>query len=347
MITLPGRYCDGEYARSCSVELRLLSNGHLQLVGETVNRLVPRDGAIVSDRLGTLPRFLRLSDGGVVETPDSIVLEDWLDATAPRRTHRPGRLIHWLESRATIAAVATALVIAAAILAFSQGLPQLARRTAHEVPLAIEQKAGWAAYSVLTQSFSKTALSYNDRMHVRRALDRLLAVEKPHAEPTLLFFQMGTPNAFALPGGILIVSDELYHLAANDDEIAAVLAHELGHIEKRHGLQSVLRNSTALILVSTLTGDLSTLSTFSATLPFLLLQFGYAREFEREADAFAAQLLAKAGIDPVHLARILERLDQSRPSEGADFSYLSTHPSTAERIDALRAPTPATAPPPP
>ena len=56
--------------------------------------------------------------------------------------------------------------------------------------------------------------------------------------------------------------------------IAAVLAHELGHVERRHGLQSVLRNSAALLVVSTITGDLSTLSTFSATLPFLLLQYG-------------------------------------------------------------------------
>jgi len=124
-------------------------------------------------------------------------------------------------------------------------------------------------------------------------------------------------------------------LTANDDELAAVLAHELGHIERRHGLQSVLRNSTALVVVSTVTGDLSTLSTFSATLPFLLLQYGYAREFETEADTYAVGLLKEAKIDPSSLANILSELEQARPKAGPDFSYLSTHPSTTARIQAL------------
>lgn len=137
------------------------------------------------------------------------------------------------------------------------------------------------------------------------------------------------------------MADELVHATVNDEEIAAVLAHELGHIEQRHGLQSVLRNSSALILVAGLTGDLSTLSTFSATLPFLLLHYGYAREFEREADAFATELLEKAGISPARLADMLETLDSLRPSSGPDFSYLSTHPSTVDRIRLLRAGAPS------
>ncbi len=345
MITLPARYCDGDVLRSHAVELHLLPDGSFQVLGEQLDRHVPRASARISDRLGSLPRFIRIGGGGVVELPDGPEFNTWIESTGPRPAS--ALALHWLESRALAAVIATVLVVAAAGMGFWQGLPWLAHRGAHAVSPEIEQQAGRAAFAIFAQSFGRTQLSFNDQMHVRRALEKLTAADPPHVAPTLHFLQMGTPNAFALPGGILIVTDELYHLAANDDEIAAVLAHELGHVEKRHGLQSVLRNSTALILVSTLTGDLSTLSSFSATLPFLLLQFGYAREFEREADAFAAQLLAKAGIDPVHLARILERLDESRPSDGADFSYLSTHPPTAERLDALRAPPLAPPPPPP
>jgi TonB family protein len=241
-------------------------------------------------------------------------------------------LIHRLESLPAVAAAATLLLAATVAIAFWQGLPRLALRGAYAVPTSVETDAGHAGYAYFSRSFKPTAINYGDRVRVYKALERLKKARTLHVEPTVYFFQMRSANAFALPGGFIVVGDELAHLAQSEEEIAAVLAHEIGHVEKRHGLQSVLRNSSALIIVSTLTGDLSTLSTFSGTLPFLLLEYGYSREFEREADAYAVDLLRDAHIDPVNLAIMLRRLELSRPASGPDFSYLSTHPATEERV---------------
>jgi TonB family protein len=172
---------------------------------------------------------------------------------------------------------------------------------------------------------------------VVRLLDRLGPQQKTARKVRVEFRSLGGkyPNAFALPGGIIVVSDELVNLAGNDEELLAVLAHELGHVERRHAVQNVLRGSASLLLISTITGDLSTLTSFAATIPLTLLQRGYSREFEAEADGYALGLLRTAKVDPGHFASILEKLAESRPEGAQDYTYLSTHPSTADRIQRI------------
>lgn len=334
--TFPATYCDGETLRSTPVELVFAGNAAVRLLGENLDRSIELEKIVASEPLGRLPWFLRLPGGGVVEVPSSPAFAAQLNLH--RRPRPISGFVHWLESHSSIAATATVLLVAAVSILFWQGLPRLGHRIAHAVPASIEVSAGRTGYRVFANAFPPSELDAIQQKRVRRQLDRLKAARKMHVDSNVYFFSMGAPNAFALPGGIILVTDELVHLAKNQDQLAAVLAHELGHIELRHGLQSVLRNSSALIVVSAVTGDLSTLSTFSGTLPFLLLQYGYAREFESEADAYARELLVAAKIEEHHLADILQLLEESRPTKGSDFSYLSTHPSTKDRIQSLQIP---------
>ncbi|MBS0632925.1 MAG: TonB family protein [Verrucomicrobia bacterium] len=329
MIT-PALYCDGQTLRSHAVEVQIGADGSLRYTGENIDVSLPLSTVRISPRLGRVPRFLRLPAGGVLEVPDDPAFDAALAAAGA--AHRLERAVHWLESRVAIAAGSTLLLAVAVTAAVWLGLPWLARRAAYAVPDTIEAQAGRAGYNVFVRSFARSTLTGRQQRVVEHQLERLQAARAFHVKPVLVFVRMGTPNAFALPGGIIVVTDELYQLAYNEEELAAVLAHELGHVEKRHGLQSVLRSSAALIVVSTITGDLSTLTTFSGTLPFILLQYGYAREFEHEADDYAISLLRDARIDPINLARILRRLERERPKQGKDFSYLSSHPATEERI---------------
>ena len=288
-------YCDGENIRSRLVQFEWASDGGVIITEGDSARVVAPGGFSISDPIGSIPRFLRIAAGGVIELPTAF---DVPAATGGNGLPGISAAVHWLESRTAVAAVALVLVTLLVGLGVWQGAPRLARRIAFAVPVAIEQRAGDAAYQVFRQSFAPTSLKPTEQRHVQAQLDRLMAARAPHVTPRLEFLQMRSPNAFALPGGIIVVADELVELAKTDDELAAVPAHEMGHVERRHGLQSVLRNSAALLVVSTVTGDLSTLGTFSATLPFLLLQYGYAREFEAEADEYAAALLVEAKINP-------------------------------------------------
>ncbi len=332
-IEFSGSFFDGETLAAKVVTLRP-SADDLQISGAGQEQNVAVANVRVSDRLGAVPRYLYLPNGCTIETADNNFVDAWL---AGQKRGRLVALLHWLELRSKVAATATVLLVAVVAVTIGWALPVLARRAAMAVPASVEAQAGQAALLTLNRILSPTQLDFADKVRVQNQLDRLVKTRGLPIASRLEFRSTGgkTPNAFALPGGIIVVTDELVLLATRDEELAAVLAHEMGHWQNRHGLQSILRGSSALLVVSTVTGDLSTLTTFAGTIPFLLLQRGYSREFEAEADAYAMDLLRAARIDPRHFASILKKLEDSRPTSGADFTYLSTHPATAERIKAI------------
>ena len=337
---ISARFHDGRSLAAREVELAI-EDGSLHVLGLAEPFTHPLATVRVSDRLAHIPRFLYLSGGASIETADN----DAIDALfANRGAIRRNGVIHWLEQRTRVAACATVLLVAGVGAAVKFGLPFLAHRGAHAVPVEVERRAGAVALNTLDQWFGPSELGPIARLRVTRQSDRLVRTLELATTPQLEFRAMGQfPNAFALPGGIVIVSDELVRIAT-DDELAAVIAHEFAHWQLRHGLQGLLRGSAALLLVCTVTGDLSTLTTFAAAIPVTLLQRGYSREFEEEADAFAIDALQRAGIDPRHLASVLAKLERSRGAGRNDFSYLSTHPATKDRIAKIN-PSGTTAPP--
>ena len=144
-------------------------------------------------------------------------------------------------------------------------------------------------------------------------------------------------NAFALPGGQIIVMKGLLSTAISADEVAGVLAHEFGHAVERHPMQSLIRYAGISTLVGLITGNSSGLLDIAAEAGGLLVMFSYHREFEREADVFAYDLLLRTDLSPRALAAFLERMrDEEGEAEGI-VSYFSTHPPTDERIAGTRA----------
>jgi predicted Zn-dependent protease len=115
-----------------------------------------------------------------------------------------------------------------------------------------------------------------------------------------------------------------------------VLAHELGHVHERHALRGVIQSSVVGVLVAVWLGDVSSLAT---ALPAAVLDARYSRDFEREADAYAAELLRANGADALAFAEFLARLEVAHGGGGpapALLAYLASHPATAERIRRLR-----------
>jgi Zn-dependent protease with chaperone function len=145
-------------------------------------------------------------------------------------------------------------------------------------------------------------------------------------------------NAFALPSGTVVVTDELVRLSKRPEEVIAVLAHEAGHVDRRHGLRNMIQSSVVSLFITWYIGDVSALA---AAAPTALLEARYSRDLEREADDYAVQLLTESGIRAGTLADILERLrDEDGGSDEGAFAYLASHPPTAERIAVLRGASP-------
>ena len=154
-------------------------------------------------------------------------------------------------------------------------------------------------------------------------------------------------NAFALPDGSIILTDDMVHLSEHDDELLAVVAHEIGHIQHQHGLRSVIQGSMLSVAAMLISGDLSAAGDLVVAIPVLLMHLGYSRDFEREADDYAWASMHRHNVDTQHFVHLMQRLqarlcaDQAIDLPAAEQAacqqpdwqrYLITHPGIQERI---------------
>ena len=158
-----------------------------------------------------------------------------------------------------------------------------------------------------------------------------------------------SPNAFALPGGFVVIHTGLIVNANNAEEVLGVLAHEITHVEEQHGVQNVIGSAGLYVGATAVFGDASGLLAVMANAAPLLLSQSYSRRFEEEADTKGFALLQSAGINPRGLATFFERLmaeekkqlakienEQARDAMKVGAKFLSTHPATEKRIAYLR-----------
>ena len=325
-------YYDGRSSIARRVRIDVQPGARVRMLGDGIELTFEHDEVRVSARLGTSPRVLHLPDGAKCETTDH-------DAVDRAFRHRVGWL-HALERRWAMTAVALVCTLAVLWAGVMYALPVLARHVAHAVPPRMEASLGEQSLQALDRHYLQpTRLLHAQRARVHAAFTRVASSLERATDLRLELRRserLGA-NAFALPSGIVIMTDEMVTLAANEHEIMAVIAHEIGHVHHRHILRSILQNSAVALLLATVLGDLSSISGLAASIPTFLMEQRYSRAFEYEADAFAIQWLSTHGIDPANLAAILERLAQrgGADSEGLGV-YLSTHPSTHERVQAIR-----------
>ena len=149
-------------------------------------------------------------------------------------------------------------------------------------------------------------------------------------------------NAFAAPGGFVFVTTGMLRLCRTENELAAVLAHEIAHVELKHGLQAIRKSRvTSALTILAAEGarrfggrELAELTDlFEGSVSDVVLTLtnnGYSRQFEREADRAAARTLVRAGYDPGALLSVLDRMKTRLRPGGPDFA--KTHPDPADRI---------------
>jgi predicted Zn-dependent protease len=224
---------------------------------------------------------------------------------------------------------------------YAFGLPRAADFAARRLPLSVEASIGQRA----AEFFDRGVLQPSTLAPERQAhLESLFASIVPQGDPRhyRLEFRAGGrigANAFALPGGTVVMTDELVRLAGGDDALLGVMAHEIGHVEQRHILRRMISGTVTAAAATLLVGDASGLV---AAVPATLADMSYSRDMEREADTYAVGLLSANGVALEPFAHLLEKLQGERGNGGAARrpdadAYLSSHPDTAERVRAIRA----------
>lgn len=325
-------YYDGKVPEARAATL-IDTGNDVFLQTEEFKRFYARESLSVSPRVGRAGRFVGLTDGGQCFCTDHAFLD-----RLPQEFAEEG-LVAWLEDHLAVAIGSIVLVAAILLFGYYYVLPAAAQSLLTRIPIETEAQFGRKVLNWFDDNRwmgpSQIAPARRNSLAVsfRRMSEELTLSPRMQLE-----FRNSThigPNAFALPGGIIVMTDQLVELAGSDEEILAILAHEAGHAEKRHAMRQILQGSFVALAVATVTADANTVGAAFTGLPAVLLEKKYSRELEREADEFAFHLLQEHDISPGHFADIMERLEREVGTIRT-FSFLSTHPLTEERIEKAR-----------
>jgi Zn-dependent protease with chaperone function len=300
----------------------------------------------IQAKLGAAKRIIDLPNGGRLEAFDI----GELDRGKPSTANAFWSALHYLENHLGWVLAALLATVFAGWLFLQVGVPKLAEHVVAATPLSMEANLGEQVLKGLDSkvgyfSPSKTEKASQDKIVTR--LKNLCAALTDCPKYRLEFRNGGVigANAFALPGGIVVGTDELLALSKHETEVVAVLAHELGHVQKRHAFRQSIQGVLSGLILAAVTGDVSAMA---SGLGGVLLQMRYSKAHETEADTFALDALQKACLPPKAFADILQRLEDQgnavNPSEPKHASpkpqhdtntmseMLSSHPDTQSRI---------------
>lgn len=291
----------------------------------------------VEEATGRLVLTVTRDDGAEGRSEARLILTDaalidWVKAAAPdlgRRDVAPGM---WGKVALRVAAAAGALALILFVL-----LPAISDRLAAALSREQEVAFGKAVVRQMSDLLGDgQAVLVCEDPAGKAALDRMVArlTEGQGLSYDLEVAVIDSPvvNAFAAPGGHVVILRGLLDEAETPDEVAGVLAHEIGHVEARDATRLAFRAAGSAGILSLIFGDV----TGGAAITLAgnhLMSAAYTREAEAAADVFALRLLAGAGIAPQGFADFFDRIDKI---DGDLPPYLSTHPAAAERAEAAR-----------
>ncbi len=263
---------------------------------------------------------------------------------------RAKRLVSWLEKLTWYKGLALLAALFLFLIGFRVGLSSASHIIAAMVPSTWEQQFGESVYQTVSPIFfSESQLPQSVQASILSDAGQITNAIKDGEHIDILFHQSDEfgANALALPGGPIIITDDLVHLLSRE-QILAVLAHEYAHIMQRHHLENIAELIGVSLLGYLVFGVDETVSEELVALALYIWGFSQSRESEREADLVAVEYLRDAGIDPIHLIEALDTLTDSQCTASEDGrtvddcgpqipDWLSTHPSGAERQAYLRA----------
>ncbi|SFM19062.1 M48 family metallopeptidase [Marinobacter zhejiangensis] len=366
--SLSGFYYDGQSSHRQACRMYLVDGGAVLFEGISLPPMSFSE-LKVPPRIGNTPRTLGLPNGGFFETGDNRQLDEMV-----RDGGGGGFTIHGMEHKLRYILPLLVLCVAVVYLTVTQGIPYLSERVAYQLSADWSEELGESVLDQLDGIYFGPSETPKSVQADYRALLASAVPDDSDFSYTLYFRDGGLigANAFALPDGSIVVTDQLLEMGASQDEVLAVMLHEIGHVEHRHSLRALLESSGVAILFTLMTGDAEFVQDFVVALPPLLLQAKFSRTHEWEADTYALERMQAEGMDPIHFATVMEKLsgeepdqqqereqesqqegsqpeevagkggkeDAGRDDEGSTgarmLEYLSTHPPSRDRIDRFR-----------
>jgi len=337
-------YYDGVTSKQHKVTASIFAP-MLFLSGKDIGKVeFPLSDLEIAPRVGKNSlRVISMPNGASIEfSSDALV-----DAVLAERPRKAGfhALAYRMESKLRYVGVGVLILVFSVWGFFTIGVPYMAKQIAYNLPTTTDSYIGKDLLKTLDRlgQFSPTAIPIATQTRLRNKFSLMVKRTEDSHDFQLKFRKMGSPNALALPSGIIVLTDKFVKLAKTDEEIIAVLAHEIGHVVNRHSIRTIIQTSAIGVILTLFVGDSSSMSTLAANLPTFLLFSKYSRSFESEADDYALRYLQKNNINPMAFVTIMERLSginkkgknkNLRKNKYSDFT--SSHPATYKRIEKFR-----------
>ena len=340
------RYADGEVAAMRDVLCRLEGSGDgasLSIVDLAGRRDIT--SWPVADIAPAYGRRADVRFGARGRAPGARIVVARPEEVLRARSALPGLAAKARRERnaqATFIGLSTA-ALAGVICAYIFGVPLLAGNLVGLVPPAWEKRLGDTVATQMQSALARdggfavcdTDANSVANLAINRFANAALAGTGTPFKADVTVVKTTVPNAFALPGGKAFYFSGLLDHTQSADEFAGVLAHEMGHVAHRDGMQQLISTASTGLLIGFVLGDMTGLSV-AGGLGTTLIDSRFSRDAERSADRFAAETATRLRFQPVGLANLLERVASDDRFSQA-LAFLSTHPLTEERRLALEA----------
>ncbi|NOH71795.1 M48 family metallopeptidase [Vibrio pectenicida] len=284
--------------------------------------------ADISAPLGKLPVKFTFPNGWVFVVERTVSVNQWL------ASNKRSSLVDKMEANWLAWLLSVFVCVGVVLSLYFYVLPWTSDKVAKAVPSHIAVLLGDKILQSLDNSWQESKLSAEEQQQIQKRVSQHLTQLEPLPYPIKLEFRasdMGA-NAFALPGGKVVLLDEIVALAQNKQQLDSIILHEIGHIYHRHMLKKLVHSSLLSVGVSLLTGESSGVVDNLAGLGVFFLSNGHYREAELEADVFSKQAMLSLYGTSQPLAEMFELLHEQN---GPDIpEWMSTHPDFEQRIQA-------------
>jgi len=286
----------------------------------------------ITSRLGSTPREICLGNGELFVSEDNDSIDKMNEHFGEKNS-----LIHGLESKmmsVITASILTVIIIWGVVV---YGIPASAKMIANKMPAVLSEQFGGSLTILDKTVFDPSELDLDQQTRITDLMSPFL---KHHQtlNPKINFRSGMKANALALPNGDIVFTDDFINLVENDEQLLAVLFHELGHLKHKHLARRVLQDSMITLMVILITGDIDTIDILTG-IPTLILDLSYSREFEIEADTYALEQLNLHNMPLESFSSVMQLLDNYYHDEieEDDFNsnipnFLMTHPATKDRV---------------
>lgn len=289
----------------------------------------------VSSKLASVPREIVLPNRDLISLVSSPQIDRWLDQDSST-----GAIARFEKSKSWIAA-SVVLVPLGLFAIFKYLIPALAIVFAAYVPEGVSDLASRHTLLALDKTIlDQTELSLDKQQQFQQEWASILAkLDTDHAEFDIQFRKsdkMGA-NAFALPNGTIVFTDELIALVDNNANLlSAILLHEIGHVEHRHSMQLIAETLVTSLAINYFFGDLEGMVEFFVGLSSTVVQNQFSQKLEWEADNYALSQMSKLDMNQEHFAQAMEKLAEQVSDHSKIESLLSSHPLLEDRINNAR-----------